>query len=69
MYRLEITHCTQTLLAEIAMPEATRDSVGVTYELALASSEATDWPTVNRAIMERWSRSGLEYVKRVAWKS
>ena len=27
-----------------------------------------DWPLVNRAIMKRWSPSGLLYIKRQAWK-
>jgi hypothetical protein len=27
-----------------------------------------DWSLVNHAIMERWSVSGLNYIKREAWK-
>lgn len=27
-----------------------------------------DWPCINRAILERWSMSGLEWIKRRAWK-
>lgn len=65
---IQLADCTATLLREIAMPEATRDTVAATYALAIRSSEPTDWTTVNRAITERWSRSALEYIKRKAWK-
>lgn len=27
-----------------------------------------NWPVINRAIIDRWSRSGLERVKEMAWK-
>lgn len=27
------------------------------------------WPELNRAIMEKWSRSSLEWIKKQAWKS
>lgn len=65
--RVELADCTRTLLAEIAMPEATRDSIAVTYALAIRPREAVDWRAVNQAIIEEWSRSALEYIKRKAW--
>ncbi len=34
----------------------------------MQSSEPTDWGAVNRAIIERWSMSGLLKVKRLAHK-
>lgn len=64
---IELIDTTATLLREIELPEATRDTLAVTYGLAILSSHPTDWPKVNRAIMERWSRSALEYIKRKAW--
>ena len=27
-----------------------------------------DWPILNRAIMDRWSRSGLRFIKERAWR-
>jgi hypothetical protein len=57
---------TGTLLHEIAAPEISRRQVAQTYRLAMESSEPTDWPRVNRAILKRWSLSGLAWIKRQA---
>lgn len=66
----ELEDPTNTLLREIAMPETTRDTLAKTYALAinLRPIGRTRWPAVNDAIRTRWSRSGLEYIKRKAWK-
>lgn len=47
---------------------STRDSVALVYAMALRTNYATDWRKVNTAIIERWSPSALEYIKRKAWK-
>lgn len=65
---IELAACTATLLSEIAKPEFAQQDIAITYALALRSSEPTDWAAVNAAIVERWSRSGLERVKKMAWK-
>lgn len=65
-FRMELADCTATLLREIADRRATQRDVAVTYLWARASSEPTDWPRVNRAIMDRWSPSGLVRLKRIA---
>lgn len=65
---LELVACTQTLLTEIADKRMKRNNVATTYALALRSSGPTDWATVNRAIMQRWSISGLRYIKERAWR-
>lgn len=68
-----------TLVAELVDPEgviesevaagATRDDVAMTYALAMAGDpDSVDWPRVNRAIMDGWSRAGLVYVKTKAHK-
>ena len=41
--------------------------IAQTYALALRSSYKTDWAIVNAAIIERWSVSGLERIKKLAW--
>lgn len=46
----------------------TRDDVAVEYADVLAFRHLVDWPGINRAIIARWSKSGLEYIKRAAWK-
>jgi hypothetical protein len=64
--------CTNQLLREISCKECKRFDIAVTYRLAMLTEqhggEKTDWTTVNKAIMERWSRSGLEWIKRKAHK-
>lgn len=40
--------------------------IAQTYALALRSSWPTDWGKVNRMIIERWSESGLERIKKMA---
>jgi hypothetical protein len=56
------------LLEEIADPKMTRRQVALTYRLALLDQDAVDWPTVNRAIVARWSLSALNWIKQFAWK-
>ena len=63
---IELSHTTFTLLLEIGMYEMKRKDIALTYALAMRSSANTDWAAVNEAIIERWSRSGLEYIKRLA---
>lgn len=41
--------------------------IAQTYALALRSSWPTDWAKVNQMIVDRWSESGLERIKKMAW--
>ena len=66
--RVELCACTATLLSEIACQGCKRNDVATTYALAILSSEATDWKAVGAAIIARWSRSALGYIKKRAWK-
>lgn len=64
----KLVACEDTLLREIAMPEMKQRDVAQTYRLAMESDEAPtmNWGNVNRAIMERWSKSGLIQIKKMA---
>jgi hypothetical protein len=66
--RCELLNPTDALLWDIKNQEVKRDSVAATYALALQTSVSTDWLKVNQAIIARWSMSGLEYIKKRAWK-
>lgn len=48
---------------------ASRDELAVEYARLLIEREPNwgVWPLLNVAILERWSLSGLAYVKRKAW--
>ena len=63
---LELANCTNHLLREIADPRMHRRDVAQSYALAMRSSEATDYATINAAIIARWSLSALEYIKNQA---
>ena len=67
--KAELMCCESTLLDEISNPKIKRNDVTQTYALAVRSSEANkvDWAKVNKAIMDRWSRSALHYIKDRAW--
>lgn len=54
---------TEVLLREIADRRFKRDDVAVTYALAITSGETVDWEAVNLAIIGRWSKSALTYIK------
>jgi len=48
---------------------ASRDELAHEYAELLKTREPSDgiWPVLNLAILDRWSSSGLAYVKRKAW--
>lgn len=45
-----------------------REDAALVYAQALHSRDPIDWPSLNRAILKRWSRAGLAYIKARAWK-
>lgn len=67
--RITLAQPTETILREIAQAEMKRTDVAMTYAMCLTmADDYVDWPSINAAIIERWSRSGLEWVKREAWR-
>lgn len=69
MITIELASCESTLLREIADKKMKRKDIAQTYALALKSSESNsvDWAKVNKAIMDRWSKSALTWIKERAW--
>lgn len=70
--RIRLCNCESVLLMETMCHPMTRRSIAMTYRLAMeqekdADGEKIDWSKVNAAIIKRWSVSGLEYIKRLAW--
>lgn len=63
---IELMCCDDVMLNEIKNG-CTQKELAKTYALALRSSYPTDWKKVNLAIIERWSHSGLNRVKTMAW--
>lgn len=62
----EIADVEGTIEREIAM-KCTQRQIAQTYALAIKSSWPTDWAKVNQMIVNRWSASGLERIKKMAW--
>ena len=62
----EIANILETIRAEIEHG-CPRKVIAQTYALGIKSSGHTDWAAVNSLIIERWSVSGLEYIKKLAW--
>jgi hypothetical protein len=69
--QVNLINCTQTLLAEIADKRMKREDVALTYAMAIKSAaqdaEQPDWPLINKAILARWSQSGLGFIKKRAF--
>lgn len=66
MLNAELLNGQELIIREIKN-KATQTQVARTYALTLRSSEPTNWEVVNRAIVNRWSISGLERIKSMAW--
>ena len=64
---IELMDTTNVLLDEIKDKRFNQKSIAMTYHLALRSSDKTDFKKVNRAIIDRWSVSGLNRIKEMAW--
>lgn len=67
---MHLVCCTQVICNEIAQGVTQKD-IALTYALAIRSAAAKadepDWGTINRAIINRWSMSGLERIKKRAF--
>lgn len=46
----------------------TRDEAASLYAYVRKHEPETNWTAINTAIINRWSLSGLEYIKKLAWK-
>lgn len=59
------------MLSEINNPKNKRNDIAKLYKSMIIWDEkyhTANWGDINRAIIKRWSRSGLEYIKRKAWR-
>ena len=55
---------------EVANKTLKRKDVALTYALAIMhpDQKSRDWARMNNAILSRWSKSGLIYIKTLAWR-
>ena len=66
--KVELMGVEEVILQEIAYKSSKRDNIALTYAFCISSSEKVDFGKINRAIIARWSRSALTYIKHKAWK-
>lgn len=68
MFTMEAHHWEELFWDEMDR-ELPKDAIAATYGfMILYGRGATNWGAVNRAIIERWSKTALEQIKRKAWK-
>ena len=60
--------CVEDVIRNEIGQGAIQKQIAETYALGLLSSWPTDWAEVNAMIIKRWSRSGLNRIKTMAWK-
>jgi hypothetical protein len=60
---------TGELLATIHDPFSRRQEVALDYGFHISYGHKVNWEVANAAIIERWSKSALVWIKREAWKS
>jgi hypothetical protein len=65
-YTIEIA-CVESVIENEIAQGCTQKQIAQTYALGLRSSWPTDWKRVNEAIIKRWSFSGLNRIKNLAW--
>jgi len=70
VYQINMIACTATICDEIKHPAITQRDVAMAYALAIKSeaqgADKPDWRAINTAILNRWSMSGLERIKKRA---
>lgn len=65
---VHLMDCENVILREIEDRDCKRDTVALTYAFCLRSDEKIDYEKINKAIIARWSKSALNYIKTRAWK-
>ncbi len=70
-FRVNMICCTDTIIDEVA-GGLTQKDVALSYALAIKSAsqgaDQPDWAAINEAILKRWKMSGLERIKKQAFR-
>ena len=70
-WRINLVCCTEVLIQECGIKEATQKGIAMTYALALKSqmqrADMPRWPEINKAIIDRWGMKALERIKKRAY--
>ena len=66
--KIELMDAEKVILEEIEEKRSTRDSIAFTYAFCIETINRFEFGKINRAIIARWSKSALAYIKKEAWK-
>jgi hypothetical protein len=62
-----LSDVTETLLIMISDRLMHQEDLSLFYAAAIMSMTPPDWAKINKAIMDRWSVTGLNHIKKLAW--
>jgi hypothetical protein len=65
---VEMVSMEEMILQDIKNKASKRDSVALRYSFCISSDEVIDYEKINKAIVARWNRGALTYIKNKAWK-
>ena len=59
-----------SILDDVVRGQQNREDMARWYQFALLTQPHSGeyWERLNKAIIKKWSKSGLEYIKKQAWK-
>jgi len=60
--------CENVIMQELSDKRIKRKGIALTYAFAIESDEEINFKRINEAIMKRWSKAGLIWIKTLAWK-
>lgn len=63
----ELVDPENVILEEINNKELKQNDIAQTYFLIIRQGTKVDWKKINQAIINRWSKSGLDKIKKLAW--
>lgn len=67
-FRKTVGSIESDFLNKLKEEKVTRDDIVPLYAQGIYWKEFVDWVKINKAIMDKWSKSGLIYIKHKAWK-
>lgn len=62
-----LTNPEWVILNEIENRKLKQIDIAKTYNIILKNNITVNWEKINKAIVDRWSRAGLENIKTLAW--
>ena len=68
LVRIELMNLERVILEEINTKAFKQKDIAQTYSFVIKQNYPIDIKKINKAIVNRWSLSGLNTIKKLAWK-